>query len=149
MNGTLEAIWIKRARRGPMDPAPTASLVAGRGIEHNADQGGKRQVTIISADVFDELRRSLGPQVNPAMRRANLMVRGVSLAESRGRTLRIGAARVRVYGETRPCHLMDEALPGLRKALQPEWRGGVFGEIVEGGDIAVGDAVAWEEAVSG
>jgi MOSC domain-containing protein YiiM len=127
-----------------MDAARRASLVAGRGIEHNADQGGKRQVTVIAGEVFDALRASLGPGLDPAMRRANLMVRGVSLTESRGRVLRVGSVRIRVHGETRPCHLMDEALPGLRTALQPEWRGGVFGEVVEGGEIEVGDSVTWE-----
>jgi hypothetical protein len=30
-----------------------------------------------------------------------------------------------------------------RNALRPHWRGGVFGEIVEGGEIAVGDRVAF------
>jgi MOSC domain-containing protein YiiM len=142
--GILAAIWIKRAQRGPMDPAARATLIAGRGIEGNADQGGKRQVTIIAAEVFDGLRATLDPAVDPEMRRANLMVRGVALAESRGRVLRIGSTRVRVYGETRPCHLMDEALPGLRAALHPDWNGGVFGEIVDGGEIRVGDPAGWE-----
>jgi MOSC domain-containing protein YiiM len=31
----------------------------------------------------------------------------------------------------------------LRLALGPEWRGGAFGEILEGGTIRVGDAVRW------
>jgi MOSC domain-containing protein YiiM len=143
VTGVLEAIWIKRARRGPMDPAQRATLVAGRGIEHNADQGGKRHVTIIAGEVFDALRAAV-PGVRPVMRRANLLVRGVSLAQSRGRVLRVGVTRLRIHGETRPCHLMDQALPGLRAALEPEWRGGVFGEILDGGEITVGDAVSWE-----
>lgn len=144
VSGVLEAIWIKRAKGGPMDPADRATLVTGRGIVGNADQGGKRQVTIIAGESFDAIQCILGSAAVPVMRRANLLVRGVSLAESRGRILRIGAARVRVYGETRPCNLMDETLPGLKAALQPEWRGGVFGEILDDGDITVGDAVRWE-----
>jgi len=142
--GRLEAIWIKRAQRGPMDPATRATLIAGRGIEGNADQGGKRQVTIIAAEVFDALRATLDPAVAPVMRRANLLVRGVALAESRGRVLRVGSGRIRVYGETRPCHLVDQALPGLRAALEPDWNGGVFGEILDGGEVRVGDPVRWD-----
>lgn len=141
--GRLEAIWVKRATRGPMDPVSRAALVAGKGIVGNADQGGKRQVTIISGDVFDALRSDLGPRLDPAMRRANLMLRGVALAETRGRTLAVGGVRVRVYGETRPCERMDEALPGLRAALGPDWRGGVYGEVLDDGEVAVGDSVRW------
>ena len=126
-----------------MDPAPQATLVAGKGIAGNANQGGKRQVTIIAREVFDALRRELGPALDPAMRRANLLVRGVALAGTRGRTLAVGGVKILIHGETRPCEQMDEALPGLRAALEPEWRGGVFGEILDDGEIRVGDPVRW------
>jgi len=53
MPGTIDSIWIKRFRRGPMDPAREARLVAGRGIVGNANQGGKRQVTIIAREAWD------------------------------------------------------------------------------------------------
>ena len=43
----LEQIFIKRMKRGPMDPVQKALVVAGKGIVGNANQGGKRQVTII------------------------------------------------------------------------------------------------------
>ena len=45
----LEQIWIKRVHRGPMDPAQKAAMVAGKGIVGNANQGGRRQVTIVSS----------------------------------------------------------------------------------------------------
>ena len=71
--------------------------------------------------------------------------RQVTILSLRGRLLRIGDARVRIFGETRPCHQMDEACPGLQAALSPPWGGGVFGEVIESGSIAVGAPVAWED----
>jgi MOSC domain-containing protein YiiM len=143
--GVLESIWIKRFRRGPMDAADSARLVAGRGIVGNANQGGKRQVTIISREAWDAVERELGESVAPETRRANLLVNGIDLADTRGRVLRIGACRVRVYGETKPCWQMEEAHVGLQLALRPDWRGGAFAEVLDDGKIAVGDRVEWAE----
>jgi MOSC domain-containing protein YiiM len=139
----LERIWIKRRRRAPTEAVDAATLVAGRGIEGNADLGGRRQVTIVSAERWGELMGELGAAVDPGARRANLLVSGLELAESRGRVLRIGGCELRVRGETRPCERMDEALPGLREAMKARWGGGVFAEVVTGGEIRVGDVVGW------
>ena len=142
-DGALEAIWIKRAHGGPMDPATEARFVAGRGLVGNADQGRRRQVTIIEREVWDAVMRDLGGALDPSTRRANLMVEGVRLANSRGRVLRVGDCRVRIFGETTPCRSMDEALEGLAAALRPNWGGGAFGEVLDDGVIRVGDRVAW------
>ena len=144
-DGRLEAIWIKRFHRGPMDSRKRARAVAGRGLEGNADQGGKRQVTILGADRWEETCRELGEEVDPSLRRANLYVRGVDLRDSRGRVLAIGACRIRIYGETRPCERMDEARPGLRRALDPDWRAGAYGEVLDDAVIAVGEEVRWAD----
>lgn len=144
-DGRLEAIWVKRVRRGPMDPTERATLVPGRGIADNADQGGRRQVTILVRERWEDALRELGAALDPSRRRANLLVSGVAL-ETRDAVLRIGATRIRVRGETTPCERMDEALPGLRDALRPAWRGGVYGEVVEGGEIRIGEPVVLEAA---
>ena len=143
MAGRLESIWIKRAHRGPMDLVARATLVAGHGLAGSADRSRRRQVTIIEREVWTRLMGELGAAVPPSARRANLLVSGVPLKESRDRVLLVGGHRLRVLGETRPCERMDEALPGLRAAMEPEWGGGVFGEVLDDGEIAVGCEVAW------
>jgi MOSC domain-containing protein YiiM len=142
--GRLEAIWIKRAHRGPMDEVTEATAVAGKGIAGNVDRSRRRQITLIEREVWDALIQELGADVPPSSRRANLMVSGVRLQETRGRTLRIGSVRVAIGGETTPCERMDEAFPGLRAAMKPNWGGGVFAQVLDDGIIAVGDPVLWE-----
>jgi MOSC domain-containing protein YiiM len=142
--GKLERIWIKRAKLGPMDPTEQATLVAGRGISGNANQGGHRQVTILSAERWTALMAQLGTDLDPGARRANLYVSGVDLEETRDRILHIGACRLRILGETRPCERMDQALPGLQEALRPRWGGGAYAEVLENGKISIGDALFWE-----
>jgi MOSC domain-containing protein YiiM len=142
--GRLDAIWIKRAHMGPMDAAPEAELVAGRGIRGNADQGRRRQVTVIDRNAWDAALQELGDAVAPSARRANLMISGIDLAASRGRVLRVGACRLEIGGETRPCYRMDEAMEGLQHALRKDWRGGVFCVVLDDGVIRVGDEVRLE-----
>ena len=141
MDGRLEAIWIKRAHRGPMDRVERAEVRAGRGLVGSADQRGRRQVTIVDSRAWEAAVAALGVSVDPSARRANLLVSGVPLARSRGRTLRIGTCEFRINGETRPCERMDEAQPGLRAALGPEWRAGVYAQVLHDGELAVGDPV--------
>ena len=148
MTGSLEAIWIKRAHRGEMDRVPTATLVTGRGIVGNADQGRRRQVTIIEQEAWDEMMRDLNAAEPPIERRANLLVSGLALAQSRDRILRVGPCRLRIGGETRPCERMDEALPGLRARMAVDWGGGVFAQVLDGGEISVGDGVSWDANLS-
>ncbi len=144
-NGRLQAIWIKRKKGGDMDPVPSATLVPGLGIVGNADQGGERQVTIMEQEVWEELMKQVGASLPPSLRRANLMVSGIRLHHTEGRILRVGACRIRIGGESTPCGRMDDAIEGLRDLMSEQWRGGAYGEVVQGGEISVGDPVRWDE----
>lgn len=149
MRGEVVAVWLKRFKRGPMDPVMFAEAIAGRGLAGNANQGGKRQVTIIDEARWRDAQNAVQAEVDPSQRRANVMLRGVELQNSRGKMLRLGACVIRIYNETRPCERMEEAQPGLRDALSVEWRGGAYGEIVEGGLIQIGDAAEWIDLIDG
>ena len=144
----LEGIWLKRAHRGPMDRVTSAILDAGRGLRGSANYNSRRQVTIVSVQRWAELMTELGAAVDPAARRANLLISGINLENSRGRPLALGRCLLRIGGETRPCERMEEALPGLRAAMEARWGGGAWAEVVRGGEIAVGDPVTWETAAA-
>ena len=143
--GRVEALWRKRAHRGVMDPVGEVVFVRDQGIADDANFGrSKRQVTVIEKEVFDDIAREL-PDVEPAMRRANVMVSGIPLRESRGRVLRLGGVRIRIYGETRPCERMDAQVAGLTAALDPDWKGGVYGVVLDDGAVRVGEPAVLEE----
>ncbi|MFO7768505.1 MAG: sulfurase [bacterium] len=145
---TLRAIYVKRFHRGPMDRVEEGELVPGQGLAGSADQGGRRQITLLEEEVWDEMMRRLHVQADPSVRRANLLVRGIPLKKSRGRVLQVGGCRIRINGELKPCERMDEAVPGLQKLLFPAWHGGAYGEIVEGGVIHVGAPVHFVETAT-
>ena len=128
-----------------MDAADSADLIEAKGIVGNADQGRRRQVTIIEEEVWNDVMAEMGADLPPSSRRANLMVKGIRLHRTHGKTLQIGDVRIRIYNETAPCYQMDELLPGLQAALRPNWNGGAFGEVMNDGAIHVGDPVSLVE----
>jgi MOSC domain-containing protein YiiM len=144
--GKLEAIWVKRVRRGLMDPVTRAELVEARGIVGNANQRGRRQVTIIEREAWETVMALMNASLPPSTRRANLMVSGISLKKTRGSLLTIGDVILEIGGEVKPCERMDEALPGLKQVMYAEWRGGAFATVVRGGTIGVGDEAVLQSA---
>jgi len=141
--GRLEAIWLKRMRRGPMDAVERARLKAHQGLVGNTDQGGRRQVTLLEQEMWHALMAQIEATLPPSTRRANVLLSGIRLVKSRQRILCIGACRIRILGETKPCERMEEACPGLQQAMYADWAGGAFGEVLDDGELVVGDPVRW------
>ena len=142
--GRVESMWLKRSHRGPMDAAVEIHVSPDAGIVGGVDRSRRRQVTLIEREVWDRLMRELGGNADPSGRRANVMLTGIHLMNTRGRILRVGEARLVIGGELTPCERMDEVLPGLRSAMRRDWRGGAFAQVLEDAVIRVGDPAEWE-----
>lgn len=126
-----------------MDALDAGELVAGQGLAGSVGRSTRRQVTIIEREVWDRMQEELQATIPYSARRANLMISGIRLVETRDRVLRIGETLVRIGGHTTPCERMDEACDGLRAKLAPDWGGGAFGQVIRGGTVRVGDRVEW------
>jgi len=145
--GRLIGIAVRVAHRAPMQTRDGALVAAGGGIEGDY-KGAKhpcRGVTMLAREAWEAALAEFGapPQASLSWtaRRANLLVAGVALPKAVGGIVRIGPVVIEVTYPTTPCVRMDEAYPGLMKALYPDWRGGITARVVEGGRIALGDPV--------
>ncbi|MEO1527365.1 MAG: MOSC domain-containing protein [Planctomycetota bacterium] len=146
-SGELIGIAIRSKSRAEMIEHDHLDVSTEAGLEGDfRGKPGKRQVTVMAIEDWqaacDEL--DLDEPLGWTTRRANLLVRGVALAEKTGSVLAIGDTRLKITGETDPCGRMDESQPGLMKALTPDWRGGVCCTVLSGGAVKVGEPVTLE-----
>jgi len=140
-HGVLRGIAVRPTDGEAMREITSCRIIAGRGIDLENRRPGKREVTLLSAQAWQVVCQDLGTQLPWYTRRANFLIDGIDLAAAVGRTLHMGPARIRIHGETRPCGIMDQQFAGLREAMIPDMRGGVIGEVLDGGDVRIGDKV--------
>ena len=140
--GRLDAIAIAPKKRAAMELRDAVRITVADGPEGDA-RGRKpgRQVTIVFQDMWDAACSDLGEDLPWTTRRANLLVSGLPTPAIAGAQIRIGDVLLEVTEETAPCMIMERARSGLRKALKPDWRGGVCCKVIEGGEIVIGAAV--------
>jgi len=140
--GKLLAIAVKSHDDGNMYLLDKANITKSSGVEN--DPRGKRlsrQVTVVSSESWAAVCADLGKEIPWTFRRANLLVDGISLPNSKGKKLIVGNVEMEVTFETTPCHVMDEAENGLKDALMTDWRGGVLCRVLKEGNIKCGDTV--------
>lgn len=118
---------------GRSEPLGRARVLTGHGVEgcaHGRD--GKRQVLFASAEHL------FAAGVQPGAIRENFTVEGLDVqAWPVGQRVRAGGAVFEITMECEPCHRMDDLRPGLRAEL--EGKRGMLAQVVEAGEVAVGD----------
>jgi MOSC domain-containing protein YiiM len=139
--GTLRAIAVREASRAPMKEQQQVEVTVTQGIVQDYRGTGWRQVTLLDTKQWQQVIAEVGVDLPWHTRRANLLLEGISLPDTVGKRLQIGECVLAIGGETTPCPRMDELQPGLRRTLTPEMRGGVWGKVLRGGHLRVGDSV--------
>ena len=159
------SVSLDRRHRFSKQTVERIRIIAGEGVEGDAHRGvtvkhrsrarfnptlpNLRQVHLIHAELFDELAGK-GLTVKPGELGENVTTRDIDLLGlPTGARLAIGGALIELTGLRNPCIQMDRFQDGLMQAtLDRDAEGnlirkaGVMGIVLEGGDIAIGDAIA-------
>jgi MOSC domain-containing protein YiiM len=169
MSGTVTAVSSNGEYSFTKPNRDSITLLAGLGVEGDVHAGvtvkhrsrvaqdptqpNLRQVHLVHAELFDELRGA-GFDLVPGLIGENVTTRGVDLLGlPTGTLLRLGdgGAVVRVTGLRNPCTQLDDCRPGLMRAVLDRdadgglvRKSGIMGVVVAGGAVRPGDAIAVE-----
>ena len=149
--GTVVAIHVASGSGEPMAGRDRVRAIAGVGLEGDRyatrtghwspDPRVDRDVTLIEAEVIEDLEASEGIVLGPGESRRNVTTRGIRLNDLVGRRFRVGDAICEGTRLCEPCQYLTDLLgkPVLKPLVH---RAGLRAHIVEGGEIAVGAEVA-------
>ena len=144
--GTVEAIAIS-PRRGELPAAvDVVTAVTGHGLEgeYHFDAAAEHHgagITLIAAEALAGLEEDTGIALSHEATRRNVLTRGIDLNALVGRRFRVGEVECEGVELCEPCMVLvrlTDQFPVLRGLAH---RGGLRADVVDGGRIALGDAV--------
>ena len=141
MQGTVLALALRPVKSQAIVVQETLDLSPQAGVIGDHGTSRRRQISLLDEAGWDAACTEVGEELDWTTRRSNVLVSGLDLQTLVGSHIRLGSALVEVMGEVVPCHVMDAAKKGLKRALKSKWRGGVYGRVIESGQVHVGDAI--------
>lgn len=147
--GKVIGIATHEEKRGPMVvyAAAKVSFANGIGKDVRGAIRDDRQITLMSIEGWNAALSELDRYLHWSTRRANILIEGIDLENTKGEVLKIGEFLVEITGELGPCDRMEEEMKGLKKALTPNWRGGVTCKLLSEGELKEGDAITFMDRV--
>ena len=133
---TVAGLFVSPGRgSGRSEPRGTVTAIADYGLDGCAHANRpRREVLLASKQHLDALDVELGAI------RENITVEGTDVHDwPVGQQVRVGEALFEITMVCDPCSRMDELRSGLRAEL--DGKRGMLAHVVEGGEIALGDAV--------
>lgn len=146
-SGTVTWIGIRPGRREPVKAIQSVKALVGLGLEGDRRTQGEykpdadRLVTLIQEEHLAVIAAIQGlDNLDPALLRRNLAIKGINLLALKDREFRVGNSILYGTGPCPPCSRMEEVLgTGGYNAMRGH--GGITARIVKGGEIRVGDPV--------
>lgn len=139
-----EVCWIgvRSVKRSPVKIVQEVEAIEGIGLKgdhYSARPGSKRQVTLIQEEHLLVIASCLRQKnIDPALLRRNLVVRGINLLALKEKQFRIGEAVLEMSGLCQPCSRMEQQLgPGGYNAMRGH--GGITASVISSGLIRIGD----------
>jgi MOSC domain-containing protein YiiM len=146
LRGVVEQIGVAASAGETVQSLDAVTAIAGEGLVGDRHTVGRgtfpsgvpgSALTLIAAEVCE----SFDPPLAPGEHRRNLVTRGIDLNALVGREFLIGDVRCRGMRLCEPCTVVDGY--ASRALLRPlVHRGGLRADILEGGEIRLGDEVA-------
>jgi MOSC domain-containing protein YiiM len=155
-SGVVEAIHVAATAGEPVREVELVRAKAGVGLEgdryalgrghYSPDLRVSRDLTLIEAEVVDDLASKHGIELTPGETRRNLTTRGIRLNDLVGRRFWVGDVLCEGTRLCEPCRYLTELTgkPLLRALVH---RGGLRADIVRGGLIRRGDRLRVGEEV--
>jgi MOSC domain-containing protein YiiM len=150
--GRIAAIYVAPSDGAPMETRDSVRAIAGKGLEGDRyavaagtysgvmHTNAERAVTLIEREAIRGASKEYDVEIGEHETRRNLVTEGVPLNHLVGRDFTVGGVRMRGYKLSEPCaYLEGLTRDGVRKALIH--RAGLRAEILDDGEIAVGDTV--------
>ena len=136
-----------KGRRLPMRATDRVEIETGKGIVGDRYHGARhRQVTVQSRSQLDEAAVLHGGPVESGLTRRNITLDDAVVPTGPGERIVVGDVVLEVVRVAAPCKLLDDTIgPGAQHAMR--WgKGGAVCRVLQGGSVAVGDAVRLESA---
>jgi MOSC domain-containing protein YiiM len=141
--GSVIYISIRPKRQEPVNRLEEVLAIKDKGLDGDRynNQGGVRQVTLIQAEHLKAIASFMGKEeIDPAVVRRNIVVKGINLLSLKEKQFHIGEAVFEYSGECHPCSRMEQNLGnGGYNAMRGH--GGITAKVIKEGLIKVGDAV--------
>jgi MOSC domain-containing protein YiiM len=144
--GRVVGIFLTSEHGELPESVDRARALLGKGLEGNryfyANGGAPdgRALTLIAAEALEALEQETNIVLSAAETRRNVLTRGIDVNALVGKRFRVGDVECLGVELCEPCtHLQSMTQPGVIKGLVH--RAGLNADILNDGEIAVGDAV--------